>query len=126
MINLELKDDSNVFIVQCIEDERALRKIASHTKIVTVTRTIQRQKQHCDVYPENIRERFKAFGFCGFLGEFIRCSDILWTYLVTFKASMLKTLFAKTADKKDIKDSHLDLICPGNPEVGLLRVKTGS
>ncbi len=55
------------------------------------------------------------------------CSDVLWTYLTKFQKPMLRTLFARTANKKNLTDAHLNAICPGGPDLlsARLRIKVG-
>ena len=122
----ELKLDVNAFIVQNEEDERLLRRVAPTCRIFTV-RQVQVEPLRVP-YSQAQQASFAAFGYQGLLGSFIRCEDIVMTFLCSHHDALLKTLYAKTADRKAFTDEHSRILAPGGagPKMFKLVMRIGN
>ena len=111
ILNFELRNDINSFIVQTPEDEKTLRNIAPKAKIYTV-KSVDIEPFR-SVYSPAVLETCKEFGFLGFLRNFIDCHDLVMTWMCKVQRGVLSTLYAKTQDKRNFTDRHANLLCPG-------------
>jgi chromosome segregation ATPase len=111
IVNFELRNDINAFIVQTVEDEKTLRRIAPKAKIYTVKKVDVEPFR--SGYSQSDTESFQAFGFQGFLRSFIECHPLVMTWLCKVQRGLLFTLYAKTPDKRNFTDQHANSLCPG-------------
>lgn len=111
------KQNLNTFIVQHDDDLELLKGMNGRKNSVRIAKVssvdLSLWNQVGSQYTPEAMHSFASFGFRKFLRDFIKCDDVLKTYLGGSCRGALETAYARTSNKASLTKEALHTLCPG-------------